>query len=61
MSKFIDKLKNIRLVRAFVYAIVGSAFYPRLTIFNKLKIEGTEHIKNLPRKKSSRSSIFFVR
>lgn len=50
MSTFIDKLKNIRLVRAIVYAIVGSVFYPRLTIFNKLKIEGTEHIKNLPKK-----------
>jgi 1-acyl-sn-glycerol-3-phosphate acyltransferase len=50
MSKFIDKLKDIRLVRAIVYAIVGSAFYPRLTMINKLKIEGTEHLKNLPKK-----------
>jgi 1-acyl-sn-glycerol-3-phosphate acyltransferase len=50
MNKFIDKLKDIRLVRAIVYAIVGSAFYPRLTLFNKLKIEGTEHLKNLPKK-----------
>jgi 1-acyl-sn-glycerol-3-phosphate acyltransferase len=50
MSKFIDKLKDIRLVRAIVYAIVGSFFYPRLNIVNKLKIEGTEHIKDLPKK-----------
>jgi 1-acyl-sn-glycerol-3-phosphate acyltransferase len=50
MSKFIDKLKNIRLVRAIVYAIVGSFYYPRLVMTNKLKIEGTEHIKDLPRK-----------
>ncbi len=50
MSKFVDKLKDIRLVRAFVYAIVGLFYYPRLTMINKLKIEGTEHIKDLPRK-----------
>jgi 1-acyl-sn-glycerol-3-phosphate acyltransferase len=50
MSKMIDKLKDVRLVRAIVYAIVGSAFYPRLTLYNKLKIEGTEHLKNLPKK-----------
>lgn len=50
MSNFIDKLKDIRLVRAIVYAIVGSFYYPRLTMINKLKIEGTEHIKDLPRK-----------
>lgn len=50
MSKFIDKLKDLRLIRAIVYAIVGLFYYPRLTMINKLKIEGTEHIKDLPRK-----------
>jgi 1-acyl-sn-glycerol-3-phosphate acyltransferase len=50
MSNFIDKLKNIKLVKAIVYVIVGLFYYPRLTICNKLKIEGTEHIKDLPRK-----------
>lgn len=50
MSKLTDKLKNIRFVRAFVYAIVGSVSYPYLTMFNKLKIEGTEHLKSLPKK-----------
>jgi len=50
MSNFIDKLKDIRLVRAIVYAIVGLFYYPRLTKINKLKIEGTENIKDLPRK-----------
>ncbi|MEO5984595.1 MAG: lysophospholipid acyltransferase family protein, partial [Ferruginibacter sp.] len=50
MGKLIDKLKHIRLVRAIVYAIVGSASYPMFTVFNKLKIEGTEHLKDLPRK-----------
>ena len=50
MSKLTDKLKNIRLVRALVYAIVGSISYPGLTMFNKLTIEGTEHLKGLPKK-----------
>jgi 1-acyl-sn-glycerol-3-phosphate acyltransferase len=50
MSKVIDKLKNIKLVRAVVYAIVGSFSYPGFTMFNKLKIEGTEHLKGLPKK-----------
>jgi len=50
MSKLSDKLKNIRLVRALVYAIVGSVSYPGLNIINRLKIEGTEHLRNLPKK-----------
>jgi 1-acyl-sn-glycerol-3-phosphate acyltransferase len=49
MGKLTDKLKNIRLVRAIVYAIVGSVSYPGLAIINKLKIEGTEHLKDLPK------------
>ncbi|MEP7165546.1 MAG: lysophospholipid acyltransferase family protein [Ferruginibacter sp.] len=50
MSKLTDKLKNISLVRAIVYAIVGSFSYPGLAIINKLKIEGTEHLEGLPKK-----------
>ncbi len=50
MSKLTDRLKNIRLVRAIVYAIVGSVSYPGLNMINKLKIEGTEHLKGLPKK-----------
>ena len=30
--------------------IVGSVSYPGFTLFNKLKIEGTEHIEGLPKK-----------
>lgn len=50
MSKLTDKLKNVRLVRAIVYVLVGSVSYPGFVIFNKLKIQGTEHLKNLPKK-----------
>lgn len=50
MSKLTDKLKNIGFVRAIVYTIVGSVSYPGLNIINKLKIEGTENLKGLPKK-----------
>ena len=50
MSEFINRLKQIRLVRKLVYAVVGMVSYPGLTIVNKIRISGTEHIENLPRK-----------
>ena len=37
------------LLRKLVYAVVGLFSYPGLVIVNKLKITGTEHLKNLPR------------
>ncbi len=48
MASFIEKLKKIRIVRAFVYAIVGIISYPGLVWVNRLKISGTENIKDLP-------------
>lgn len=50
MSELIDRLKQIRLVRKLVYAIVGIVSYPGLTMINKIRITGTENIENLPRK-----------
>ena len=50
MSSLSDRLKHIRIVRAIIYALVGIFTYPGLAIINRLKIEGTEHIANLPRK-----------
>ena len=55
MNKLLDKLKKIRIVRAVVYAIVGSLSYPGLVWLNKLKIKGTEHLENL-----SRENVLFV-
>src|SRR5687767_10344230 len=49
MSSLIERLKNFKLVRKIVYAVVGLVSYPGLAIINKLKISGTEHLKNLPR------------
>ncbi len=50
MSSLTDKLKHIRIVRSVVYTIVGALSYPGLAIINKLKIEGTENLENLPKK-----------
>jgi 1-acyl-sn-glycerol-3-phosphate acyltransferase len=47
---FWKRMKEFKLVRKIVYAIVGIASYPGLAIINKLKISGTEHISNLPKK-----------
>jgi len=49
MASLTERLKNIKLIRKLVYFIVGLASYPGLAIINKLKISGTEHLKNLPK------------
>lgn len=49
MSSFSERLRNFKLVRKIVYAIVGSISYPGLVIINKLKISGTENLKGLPK------------
>lgn len=51
MGAFINRLKNIKLVRKFVYAVVGLISYPGLAMINKLKITGVEHLKDLPRER----------
>lgn len=50
MASFFDKLRDTKIIRKLVYFIVGVFTYPGLAIINKLKIRGTEHIENLPRK-----------
>jgi 1-acyl-sn-glycerol-3-phosphate acyltransferase len=55
MSSLSDRLKRIRLVRKLVYMIVGSVSYPGLTMVNRLKITGTEHLRKLPK-----SNVLFV-
>lgn len=45
----IERFKQIRVVRSLVYGVVGVATYPGLALINKIKIEGTEHLRNLPR------------
>jgi 1-acyl-sn-glycerol-3-phosphate acyltransferase len=55
MSSVFERLRNINIVRKIVYFIVGIVSYPGLAIINKIKISGTEHIKNL-----QRSNVLFV-
>lgn len=45
-----ERLKDFRLVRKLVYAIVGLISYPGLMIVNRLKISGTDILRALPRK-----------
>jgi len=47
---WIDRLKEIKLVRKLIYFVVGVITYPGLAMVNKLKISGTENIENLPLK-----------
>ena len=49
MGSLRERLKEMNLVRKMVYAVVGIFSYPGLAIINKLKISGTEHLKNLPK------------
>lgn len=49
MSSLVEKIKDVRLFRSILYAIVGVVSYPMLAMVNKLKIEGTENIENLPK------------
>src|SRR5919112_4547423 len=50
MNSTIEKLKDVRIIRKLVYAIVGVVSYPGLMMVNKLKIKGTEHLENLPKR-----------
>jgi 1-acyl-sn-glycerol-3-phosphate acyltransferase len=43
------KLAESSIVRKIVYAIVGIFSYPGIAIINRLKINGTEHIADLPK------------
>lgn len=50
MPSLLQKFKESKLVKGTVYAIVGAFSYPGINVINKLKINGTEHIQDLPKK-----------
>jgi 1-acyl-sn-glycerol-3-phosphate acyltransferase len=50
IMNLVERLKHIKIVRTIIYGVVGVITYPGLVIVNKIKIEGTEHLKKLPRK-----------
>ncbi len=43
-----DAFGNFVLLRRLLMFILGVITYPRLAIYNKTKIKGTEHLENLP-------------
>lgn len=51
MASIGERLRNFHPVRKVVYFFVGLFSYPGLAIINKLKISGTEHLKNLPKQR----------
>lgn len=50
MKKWIESLKNTSIVKSIIYFIVGVVTYPGFAIINKIRIAGTEHLENLPKK-----------
>ena len=50
MKSLIKNLQQTHLAKSIVYFLVGIVSYPGLAIVNKIKISGTENLKNLPRK-----------
>jgi 1-acyl-sn-glycerol-3-phosphate acyltransferase len=55
MSTLGKRLKHLNIVRKLIYVLVGILSWPGLVIVNKLKISGTEHLKDLPE-----SNVLFV-
>ncbi|MBS1510459.1 MAG: 1-acyl-sn-glycerol-3-phosphate acyltransferase [Bacteroidetes bacterium] len=50
MKRWLAGLKETKLVKGSVYALVGMFSYPGLNLINKLEIRGTEHLQKLPKK-----------
>ena len=50
MKRWIEGLQQTKIVKSILYFFVGIFSYPGLAIINKLKISGTENLKNLPKK-----------
>lgn len=49
MKAIVERLQKTNFVRKLVYAVIGLATYPGLVWFNKLKILGTEYLRQLPK------------
>ncbi len=49
MSKPTGRIRNVNIVRKFVHFTVGIFTYPGIALFNKLRIYGAEHVKDLPK------------
>ena len=50
MPTFLERFKESKLVKGFVFAIVGIFSYPGINLVNKLRINGMENLHKLPKK-----------
>ncbi|HLX93098.1 MAG TPA: lysophospholipid acyltransferase family protein [Puia sp.] len=50
MGSFTDRLKSLQLLRKIIYFLVGIVSYPGLVLVNRLKISGSENLRQLPLK-----------
>lgn len=50
MKNWMRSLKQTKLFKSCVYFLVGVVSYPGIAIINRLKISGTENIKDLPKR-----------
>jgi 1-acyl-sn-glycerol-3-phosphate acyltransferase len=46
----IERLSKINPLRKILYAVIGVFTYPGIAIINRIKISGTEYLRNLPKK-----------
>jgi 1-acyl-sn-glycerol-3-phosphate acyltransferase len=50
MKRWMDSLKQTKIIKSIVYFLIGVVTYPGLAIINKLKISGTENLEKLPKR-----------
>ena len=50
MKRLLTKIKESRILKGLLYAVIGVGSYPGLNIINKLTIKGTENLEGLPKK-----------
>ena len=50
MPGLFGRVKELKMIKGLVYAVVGIFTYPGLNIINRLNISGMEHLDNLPKK-----------
>jgi 1-acyl-sn-glycerol-3-phosphate acyltransferase len=49
MTSLLAKIRNTNFLKKIIHFFVGFITYPGIAIFSKIKIEGTEQLKNLPK------------
>ena len=50
MNRFLQSIRQTRLIKSVLYFIIGVVSYPGIVWINKLKISGTENLKKLPKR-----------